>query len=421
MPVTHTSRDSILPKSTCMRVEGESPTAQQGMALIMALLFTVILSGMTISGTLLLRAHMEKTRVSFGTNSQALHIARSGLTEGLNWLRRQTSQPVLDFAPELDAAATPPVLDTIDPDIGLVREFRITGRTWARYEVWKQWAGDPVPTRLAWRQQVQCLDVSRPRADATPGTMWQLRSVGYVYDRADPTLAFDQAPNRVLASQFASTEVRRVVIGLPGQAAVNVGDGNSCHINTNGRITGGSGAGIYYPSGTGTPTTGPASANRVTGSPSLSATTQPYDDSYEGVFNSSLDELKAMANLVVTDTADFPTPVPEMGLLVVDAGTLQIDADHALRGTGIVIIRGNVVMTPGNNSLFSGLLYVDGNLTVREPCEINGSVICTGNLTVQGASDYATINFDSAILSTLMTRIGNYRLASATLLPRKAQ
>src|SRR5690606_24062328 len=118
-------------------------------------------------------------RTLFITNYQAVMAARSGLTEGLSWLRRQTSQPVTVFQPTLDTSATPPILDTEDPDIGLVRDFRISGNLWARYEVWKEWAADPDPTRLAWRQQFDCTDVSEPKVGGATGSAWRLRSIGY--------------------------------------------------------------------------------------------------------------------------------------------------------------------------------------------------------------------------------------------------
>lgn len=401
------------PRTTVAR-PGES-----GVALLVALLFTMVVTALTVTGTLLLRSHATKNRVAFATKSQALQVARSGLVEAANWLRRQTSQPVLTFAPKLDDTAVPPINDTIDPDIGLVREFKITGSVWARYEVWKQLPADPDPDRLAWRQQFECEDVSMARANASPGTVWRLRSIGYVYQQVDPDLPFDQLPNRVLASQVTVDEVRRLVIDLPGQAALNVGDGNSCHINTNGRVVGGAGAGIYYPAGTGTPTVGPPPP-RVTGSPAL-ATAVDYDDSVEAVFGMSFAQLQSLANLIVTDAADFPSPVPDMGLVVVDVPTLVLTSADPLLGTGIVVVRGNVTISQGSNSNFSGLLYVDGNLTVRAPCEINGSVVCTGNVTVQGVPDYATINFDEEVLNTLLTQLGNYRLASTTLLPRLAK
>ncbi len=395
---------------------------ERGLALILALLFTVIVAGITLTGTLMLQQHLRANRTNWATKSQALQVARSGLNEALAWMRRQTSQPVVSFAPVLDPGATPAVLDTIDPDIGLVREFKITGKTWARYEVWKRWDADPDAARLAWRQQYQSEDVSASRAGASPGTVWRVRSVGYIYNRIDPDIAYDELPNHVIASQVATNECRRMVIGLPGQAAVNVADGNSCHINTNGRIVGGgTGAGIYYPSGTGTPTVGPVGANRVTGTPNL-ATAVGYDDSYEGVFGLSFAELQALATLVVTDETDLPSPMPAMGLVVIDCGsTVQFDAALPLLGTAVVIVRGNCTLLSGNNSNFSGLLYVEGNLTIRSPSIINGSIVCTGNMTVQGAADYATINFDVDVLQSLMTQLGNYRTSNITLLPRLAR
>ncbi|MBX3464724.1 MAG: hypothetical protein KF830_16260 [Planctomycetes bacterium] len=393
---------------------------ERGLAIVLALLMTVLAVGITTTGVLMLRATVAKTRTNFAARTQAVSAARSGLAEALSWLRRQTSQPVTTFTPQLDASASPPQLDTIDPEIGLVREFRITGTTWARYEVWRPWPGDPDAARLARRQLWQVDDVSRPRAGASPGSVWKLRSVGYVYRRSSTAVPFDSPPNTVLASQIAEVEVRRLTITLPGQAAVNVRDGNSCHINTNGRIVGGTGAGIFYPQGTGSPTVGPASATRVTGTPSL-APSVTYDDSYQAVFGLSFAELSAMANRVVTSADDFPNPIPDSSIVIVDMPTLQINASRPLNGTGIVIVRGNLVMNAGNNSLFSGLLYVEGNLTVRAPSEINGSVICGGNMTVQGASDFATINFDEGVLDALLSRFGNYRLSSTTFLPRQSR
>ena len=395
------------------------PRAEQGLALVVALFFSVIVAGLTMTGAMLMKAHVQKTRTAWASKNQAMQIARSGLNEGLVWLRRQTSQPVLGFAPQFDDTVDPPVLDTIDEDIGLVREFRITDRLWARYEVWKRWDADPSPSRLIKRRLYQCEDISASRAGSSPGTVWRLRSVGYIFNQLDDTVPFNVAPNRVVASHVASNEVRRLVIHLPGQAAINVADPNSCHINTNGRINGGTGLGITYPSGaSGAPTMGPPSPPRVTGSPQAHAGTIGYDDSYEGVFSVSYAQLLALATLVVTDPAGIPSPMPAGGLIIIDCGTVQFDAARPLLGTAIVIVRGNTTIANGSNSNFTGMLYVDGNLTVRAPSEINGSVVCTGNVNVQGVPDYATINFDPDALDALTRDLGNYRISNTTYLPR---
>jgi Tfp pilus assembly protein PilX len=391
---------------------------ERGIALLLGLLFTVIVTGICLTGTTYLKAHIQKNRTSWATKSQALQVARSGLAEAHSWLRRQTSQPVLTFAPVQDTAAVPPVLDTNDPDIGLVRDFKITGRIWARYEVWKDWAGDPDPTRLAWRQQHRCEDVSTERGAANAGAIWRLRSVGYIYNRVNPAVPFNQAPNSVIASQVATNEYRRVVIRLPGNAALNVDTGSTCQINLNGRVIGGTGAGIYYPSGTGTPSTGLAAENRVTGSPGL-ATAVAYDGSYEGVFGLSYDQIRAMATLVMTSTASWPNPMPENGLVVIDTGApLVINSTRPLTGTAIVIVVGNVTMSAGSYSNFNGLLYVDGNLTMNAPSVVKGAVIASGSVAMQGIGDFATVQYDAAVLASLMTHVGNYSVTNTLMLPR---
>ena len=391
---------------------------ERGTALILALMFTTVVVGIVTTGTLTLKSQISNNRTLFITNYQAVMAARSGLTEGLSWLRRQTSQPVTTFAPQRDEVAVPAVLDTEDPDIGLVRDFSISGNLWARYEVWKEWPTDPNAERLAWREQFDCADVSAAKVGGSPGSAWRLRSVGYVYRQMDENAAFNEDPNIVLATEFAETDVLRAVINLPGQAAINVNDGNSCYINANGRVNGGAAAGIYFPLGSGTPTVGASGDQRVIGTPGLAAGTT-YEDSYKAVFGLTYAELSSMADQVITTAANFPSPLPDNSFIVGDMSSIEFDLGNPLQGSGLVIIRGNVSLQTGNNSLFSGLLYVEGNLTIHAPCELNGSVICTGDLTVQGSVDYATINYDENALSALMNNFGNYRHANALFMPRR--
>ena len=153
--------------------------------------------------------------------------------------------------------------------------------------------------------------------------------------------------------------------------------------------------------------------------PRLQAVT--YDDSYEAVFGMSYAELRAMATLVVTNAANFPSPMPENGIVCVECGTINVGPPKPLLGTAIVIVKGNLVMNNGNYCNFNGLLYVEGNMTLRAPSIIRGSVICTGNLTVQGATEYATIQYDADVLNGLMSHTGNYATANSMLLPRVAR
>lgn len=388
----------------------------QGFALIMALFFTVLVVGITVTGSLLLRAHQTQTKVSFVAHGQAVQFAKSGLTEALGWLRKQTAQPVTTIAPMLDATAVPPVLDTVDEDIGIVREFEITDSVWGRYEVWKEWNADPDPTRLAWRQQFQCEDISDLRGNLSPGSIWRLRCVGYVYRRVDDTVPFDQLPNQVLGRELAEVEARRLALQPPGQAALCTRNGNGLVVQTRGRLLGGSvAAGVYYLNGTGSPSVS-GTGSSVSGTPGQSAAST-YDDSFEAVFGVSQTELGAMADYYVTNAADFPDPVPVDTLVLCNTG-MTFTSSQPLKGTGVVAIVGNTTIDVGSYSAFSGLLYVQGDLTLREPSEIQGAVVVTGTVRVQGASDYATVTYDDGILNHLRQELGTYRLSSALMRPR---
>jgi hypothetical protein len=398
---------------------GRTPNAERsgerGVALVMAIMFTVIVVGITVTGALTLRAHQAKTRVSFVTHGQAVQFSKSGLIEALGWLRKQTSQPVTTFAPVLDMDVAPPIMDTIDADIGIVREFEITNSIWGRYEVWKQWDADPNATRLAWRQQMQCEDISHLRGDLAPGSVWRLRSIGYVFRRVDPNVAFNEAPNQVLGQDMTEVETRRLALQPPGQAALCTRNGNTTQVLTRGKVVGGSlGAGIFYKQGTGAITISGTGAS-IAGSPSQSASST-YDDSFEVVFGVSQSELAAMADYYVTSTADFPSPVP-IDKVVLSTTGMTFTAAKPLKGTGVVAIIGNTTIGQGTYSAFSGLLYVQGNLTVREPCEIQGAVVVTGTVRVEGSSDWVTLTYDDSILAHLRQEVGTYRLSSAIQRP----
>lgn len=389
------------------------PSPESGVALIFALFFAIVALGIAMSGTIFVQAHRDSTAIHFARNGQAMEFARSGLIEAIGWFRKQTSQPVVDFEPRFDAAATPPVLDTIEPEVGIVREFEISGSLWGRYEVWKDWSADPDANRLAFRNQMRCTDISNERGNLSPGSVWRLRSVGYVYRRQDPSIAFDVAPNRVVAKEVVETEIRRLALQPPGQAALCTRNAGTCRVLTRGRVYGGTtAAGIYNQSGTGTVTVSGTGA-LVTGG--ISGNTG-YDDSMIAVFGVALTDLKGMADSILVDPSEFPSPLPKDAVVVADTD-LVFDADRPLTGTGVLVVNGNVLIDRASYSSFSGLLYVNGNLTVREPSELQGTVVVTGQVTVQGASDYATMTFDDGIVNRLRQTLGTYRQASATTRP----
>ena len=347
---------------------GSRACAEQGIALILAMFVTIIAVGVAVSGSSLMKAFRTEADTAFVTTGQASQFARSGLTEALNWFRLQSSQPVVAFAPVRDELAVPKILETDDPDIGLVRNFEVSGLLWGRYEVWKRWDADPDPDRLAWRQKMQVEDVSALRNDPKTGSVWRITCVGYVFRRVDPNKAYDEYPNQVLGVEVLETEIRRLNLIPPGAGALAVRDGGDAILQGNGQVLGGkNGAGIVY--GTGTAPTG-----AITGTPA-SSPIPGYDDSTEAVFGVTVEELRAMANSAITKNIDFPTPVPQNAIVYSAVPLMTLDNSQPLTGFGVVYHVGDLVLAPANNSNFSGLLYVDGNLTVYAPSEIKGTVI----------------------------------------------
>lgn len=368
----------------------------------------IVVVGVTFAGIVTQRSHQQRTETQFVLYGQAVQFARAGLTEAVGWFRRQPSQPVTTFAPVLDAAAIPPVLDTIDPAIGLVREMEISNGVYGRFEVWKRWDADPDPTRLAWRQRMAARDVSAGR-NAPTGTVWRLRAVAYVYRRQSAAVAYDRAPNQILATETIETEIRRMAMSLPGEAALCADNGVLVQIESGGQVNGTAlGAGIVYPSGTGVPTI----TGTVTGTPAI-APIPGYDSRPERVFGMQSEQIRAAAHRAITASADLPVPVPDYQMIYFEGPELVLSAAKPLRGTGIIYAKGNVHFEGGNKSSFTGLLYVDGDLHIQDPMEFHGSVICTGEVRVDGGADFVTLTYDAAALDTLRHEMGPYRISGA--------
>ncbi len=393
---------------------GHRPSREQerGTALILAMIFTIVAAGIVFTGALIERGSREKTNTEFRVHGQAVQFARAGLTEAISWFRRQRAQPVLRFEPIVDLTAEPPIIDTQEVEVGIVREFRVRGRTWGRYEVWKEWTEDPVAERQAWRTQMAAHDVSMARRAGNAGTSWRVRSIGYVFEREDETLGYDTAPNRVIATEVVEAEILRRKLAPPGNAAVALPRGDWCTLTTNGRIEGTTaGVGAYYTRNTGTVR---VSGGAISGTPAQATSTTTVDLSPENIFGATYHDLRSSADLVVSDITEFPRNLAENATVVVDTGgPVVFDRDHPLRGRGLVFVNGDCTILAGSNSVFNGLLYVRGNFVMNAPAEIEGAVVSTGRVTVSGSGDRATIRYGDAVLNALRQDVGQYRYLGA--------
>lgn len=320
---------------------------------------------------------------------QALNAAHAGLTDALAWFRRQQIQPVTAFAPQRDLSADPPVNETDDSSIGLMRDFVISvpGRVRGRFEV-----------RVA-----EVEDVSVRRGKEGAGTIWLVQSEGIVYNQRDGTKAYDEYPNTVIARESMRTEIQRLTLVLPANAAINATRADRVSSQSKTRIMGNKNIGIAYP-----PLTGSASiSGTLTGNPTRS-TVDPFNYSIDSVFGVSQQELINMADLVVNSVNDLPADLPEMYLICI-RGNATFTPTRPLRGSGILVVFGNLTIDPYTVSSYNGLIYVTGTYTQNAPSQVSGSIVAGNTIAIRGTSDFSEVVYDSSILTQVQRQMGQYR------------
>lgn len=373
-------------------------TGEKGTAAILAMFISTTLLLMIMSGLTMIHLAKKVIHTQLTYHGQAVNSAQAGLVDALSYFRRQPVQPVTTFNPQLDLLASPPVIDTDDPSIGIVREYEISqlGNVWGRYEV---------------RKSV-VRDASAERGKPGNGTIWQIESVGIVYARKDITKAYNQSPNRQLANVVARTEVQRVNLVLPGNAAINARRGDAVTTETKSRVIAGTDIGVLHPSATGTPTlNGGVSASVVDG------TASPYLDSIQDVFGVGQRELIGMADVVAYSMADVPSPLPSMTLTVVRGNATFTDT-KPLIGTGILVVLGDLTIVADSFSNFNGLIFVTGDYEQNAPSQVSGAIVGHGIIDLKGAGDFSEVTLDTALLTLIQKEMGQYRFTRSPLLVR---
>ncbi|MEZ5990021.1 MAG: hypothetical protein R3F30_13010 [Planctomycetota bacterium] len=385
---------------TCRR----DPAGERGFVLLIALFFVVLTAGMVFSGTLSLRSTEQKTELSLRTQGQARHFAEAGLVDALDWFRRQTSQPVATFAPKKDELATPPILDTDDPSIGLVRDFGIDRGIWGRYEVRRY-----VPNVSPAEPEVR--DITAMRQASGTGAVWRLVSRAFIYERRDTATAFDVAPNKILASDVLETEIRRLTLVPPAQAAICSPTGSKIYLYTGAMVRGGTAAGLAYINGSGAPV---YSGGKAAGVPAETqiASTNWFDDC-QSVFGVDEDTLRSMADYQITYASEVPNPIPTNSIVFSD-GSLYMSTTYPLKGTGILYVKGDVYVPYNTTSYFNGVIYATGNVYLYGPVAVNGTVIGKGYVYLSSLGDLSEVVYDDGVINSLMIAIGQYRFSSAT-------
>lgn len=392
----------------------------QGSAILVVVMLLAVLAFLPLGSQLVKITH-DSTKQNINIFAQADNVARAGLVDAISWFKRQQVQPVRSSIdpityPYPDAAFNPQsstdtlTNDTIDSSIGLVKEYQLgeTTSLWARYEIKKQL--DP-ETNAYDAHAVHDVTESRvPGYTNGEGLAWYIESVGYVYRQRNPSVAYNVAPNEIVATSRASTEIRRLTISLPVNAAMVVTNRQTVSVQAYGKVTGGNNAGLGYYAGSSGPTISGTGAE-VTGTPSTSDVDGPSSSgaiSPQIVFGVTETELKLMADTTVNSISSLPAEYPAMAFVYVTSSA-TFDSSRPLRGGGILYVDGNLTLTNTSNTLFGGLIYATGNLIIQGDTLISGAVVCEGSVTISGSGGVAQVQYDDTILNAVRQQVAQYR------------
>lgn len=364
----------------------------KGSILVWVLVTSTLLLTTIMVGVSLLQDTAKILETQMEYYGQTTAIAKSGLFDALGWFRRQTTQPVTTFNPQRDLGLLPPVNDTDDPAIGIVREIDVnqSRQLYGRYEVISS----------------TVVDVTTQRGFSGSGTVWHIESVGYLYLKLDGMKPYNVYPNRIVSQIRLATEIRRVSIVLPAQAAICAGNPGQTVIGNKTRIIGGDQYAIVYPPAMGTPNINPGAT--VTGTPTATSQVLPYDDAPEDVFGLTENELRSIADYYVTAVDQLPNPIPDYKIVFFE-GNAAFNSTTPLNGTGIFYITGNMTIAANSNSSYNGIIYCKGQYRQLAPSMVNGSIIGQGLINIESTGDISEVDYDADILGQVQSYTGQYR------------
>jgi len=395
---------------------------RKGSIVMFIVMFMALLALLPV-GMQLIQVSARNTKQFLNYNVEADNVARAGMTDAISWFQRQSVQPVRSNSnpvlyPYPDAAFMPiqssgTVTDTIDSTIGLVKEYALSDQTslYARYEVKRQ--QDPGTNPIDPRAVHDITDQRIDNGTAGQGLAWLIQSTGYVYQRKNSAVAYNVAPNVIVGSARVSTEIRRIALTLPLNAALITNNRTQTTLNNNGRAMGQAFYGMgYYTGGSGPTISGGGS--QLTGTAGTKAAIGSGPNvSFNGIFGVTRNELKLMADIAVSTFTDMPFQYPQMAVVYVNCNA-DFDATRPLRGGGILFVNGTLTLEAGSNTYFGGIIYATGAIVVHGPATINGVVVGESSITLDGFGDVAEVDYDNNILNAVRQTAGQYRENKAT-------
>lgn len=469
----------ISPTSICHVVAGSAPKfpskSPKGSAIILALVLMTVAAMLIVMGTRLLVVESKQTQQQTLAVAEAENAARAGLVDAINWYRRQNgyvayyAQPVVStptpnpgcagcqyiddaFAPTQNASTQ----DTMDASVGIVQQYPINGATirlsntnniWARYEIRKQpnpaFTPPPAPTPTV-DPRTTVHDITGEKITTAldgEGWIWSLFSTGYIFINNDSTKAYNQYPNKVLASAQMSTEIRKLALNIPANAAAMTPNMRNIVVKNNGILNGLSGGTTYFACAA---YSNAASGPVTTGGGKISPSTSAIDTSAVpavlginasspiSIFGVNEAELKGLADFTGDSLTSYkPLSITGSDKLSYFEGNLTYDPASTMPcyqssflnnvGTGVIYVKGNFTLKPATGgqigAFFSGVVYANGAVTIGEGNEILGCVMSTTGITVSTGTvgDKANLAFSLPVILREQQLVGVYRENKAAI------
>jgi hypothetical protein len=427
---------------------------QEGTALITVLSLSVLLFLVVSVSSTVINNSGKDTQENFRKRVQANNIARAGLSDAVGWFKKKSVSSGVVSANSLglpcsDAAFSPvydadPLLrETIDPTVGLVKDIALDSgrRIYGRYIVRKQPcdtnAGSPAGFNVVSSEpsynRYAVHDVTEETGNGSrgDGVTWKLVSEGIVYRRnsfnTDADGVFTEPPleENIIERAFASININRLSLRIP-DAPVTVLEPEFGNVTQSSLSTSrcnllgtGSTATVIYQASAGAPSSsGNCQMEQCPPPPSSGngnrAALSSDPISVQDVFAVSQSELSALADYNYSNMNDLKSAhfdeingrnqLP-MSIYYLE-GSYTFSVSNPLLGSGILFVDGNLTLQDSSFS-FSGLVYVTGQITIQNDNTISGALMA--NRVNCNPSLKAEVERNQGVLENVRDNLALYR------------
>lgn len=460
----------------CCRKRGR----RQGIALVNALIFALLSAAFLIVAIQFTTMAIKQGRPN-QSSEQVYNVALAGLNAATAWLRQQTTQPVTVFDPRGNQSEPDLDAETMSAyeQIGLVNEFVVdpVRDIKGRYEVGRSTTdGNPAPARdslqagshftgytdpIPWTAE----DISSERGSNTPGSVWLVRSKGYLFDGHHPfslsspkpmaelelqaevyrrgfnfypsaAYCFEQDNGSTLAQSSPLDWFQKLAAfwvppayatsyrftldnynSLPAHTIIGVKTGSTARAYwSNFQLNK-----YYFDSGHTTVQDGPladepgcsTAGSQFYVNPSRSA-------QLEYIFGTSdLTAIQGMADYVYGSQSAIPNPMPNNAFIYVN-GDCNFDSnnnDPTLSGGGVLFINGHCHIDGNNqNQTYRGVIICMNSYTQQHSSSVTGAVITGGDFKLKGGYQQdASLYYDQSVIDQVNMQVGTYQLNRATI------